>query len=190
MVRRALSTEVDEAATVQSARARRNRERGYLYENTALQALRHIRIHAELCGGAGDRGVDLRGHWYLPAGGTRVAETRLPIVGQCKRLSRVLGPMAVRELAGVAMRDRALGLLISASGFSQQAMREWRGSKAPLVLVDLPADALEFSALTWNDAAAEQLRGLVVGRRALPKNGQLTTVLYYYGVPVVETSTS
>jgi hypothetical protein len=83
-----------------------------------------------------------------------------------------------------------MGILLSAKGFSQQAIREWRCSIAPLVLVDLPADSDHCTAIRWNDMAARQLRGLVVGRPAVKSLASPGVTLYLHGMPIAPVSSS
>ncbi|RKP24972.1 hypothetical protein SYNPS1DRAFT_29280, partial [Syncephalis pseudoplumigaleata] len=165
------------------------------YEKTAEQVLARLGISVARCGGAGDRGIDLRGWWTLrPAtsdaqdGGDGDVVARVRVICQCKRLRGKLGPGPIRELAGVALREQAMGMLVSARGFGQQAVREWRSSIAPLVLVDLPADSEHCTAIRWNDMAARQLKGLAVGRPAIQSAVASGVTLFIHGQPIAPAS--
>lgn len=133
-----------------------------------LSVQRLIRV-----GGAGDKGVDLRG-WWQPSGlrneppsGSGSRAPSWPVVVQCKAESRRLGPGIVRELEGVAgyevptstpmaSADQKLqvrppiptiAFLVGLSGFSEEAHRRAAASCVPIVLVHLPFAGLSAAAL-------------------------------------------
>jgi hypothetical protein len=182
------STIQDAITAEYSKRGKQSQEKGTAYEEQTVNALAKFQICVEACGKSSDRGVDFRGQWHLSARPWVDAELRVPIVGQCKRYNRVLGPAPIRELAGVSLRDHAIGILVSASGFSAQAMREWRITKAPIILVDLPPHAEHCHMFMWNDEAAKRLDGLVAGRSVTSKTTPAQVVLYYHGVSILNTT--
>ncbi|KAL2036621.1 hypothetical protein N7G274_010647 [Stereocaulon virgatum] len=60
-------------------------------------------------GGRSDRGIDLLGHWQIPASQFSASLTRsIPVIVQCKALSRKPGPELIRELEG-ALSDPPVG---------------------------------------------------------------------------------
>ncbi|KAK4052824.1 hypothetical protein OIV83_002111 [Microbotryomycetes sp. JL201] len=103
-----------------------NVARGTVYEHLIQQLLSEPPLSVQgllRVGGAGDKGVDLRGWWTQRAfDSTSVArapqlssstvrrpqERRLPVVVQCKAENRKLGPQIIRELEGVAGYETGL----------------------------------------------------------------------------------
>lgn len=112
-------------------------------------------------GGAGDKGVDLRGWWDLPASAigsdgmigmeqewTRSrSRRRTPVVVQCKAESRALGPRVVRELEGV------LGYEARPLSSSTIASAPSNGSRTVALLLSLSG----FSAAATQHAAASRV---------------------------------
>ena len=91
--------------------------RGREYELRALEFMTRHGLQGTRVGGAGDRGVDIRGAWHLPAADT----TPLAVVAQCKALRTVCGPGAIQAFESVVAREqrvrRTLGIVFSESGF-------------------------------------------------------------------------
>ena len=122
-------------------------------------------MELERSGGAGDRGIDLRGWWDLP-------DQRIRVLGQCKCQDvggRKMGPVLVREMEGVLHRaqttgeQRVLGVILSSSGFSKQALIHAKSSQLPMVLAHVEAEqsprpppasasASRCLGIVWNDA--------------------------------------
>ncbi|KAI9593575.1 hypothetical protein BDF19DRAFT_424473 [Syncephalis fuscata] len=164
-----LTDDAETTASLSEAPKQAHVHIGTAYEQTAKRVLTQL----------GDRGIDLRGWWTLEPSSSEQPIThygnsannvdsvaRVRIVCQCKHLRQKLSPGPIRELAGVALREQSIGILVAAKGFGQQAIREWRSSIAPLVLVDLVTEHHGIcTAIRWNDMAARQLKGLVVGDR-------------------------
>lgn len=134
--------------------------------DSPLSIQRLIRV-----GGAGDKGVDLRG-WWQPRAGQGPSTPRekkplaWPVVVQCKAERRRLGPGIVRELEGAVgyevpstgtMQERGqltkptstptIAVLVGLSGFSDEAHRRAVASRVPIVLVHLPFAGLTEQAL-------------------------------------------
>ena len=153
--------------------------RGAAYELACLRTLESwmgMKLHRT--GGAGDRGVDLRG-WWAP--GPSGADAYRVLV-QCKAEKRPVGPATVRELEGTLLRagwveQRAqtapvslFAILASASGFSKQTLLHMRSSPLPMLLMHLAVDAsqatmpqaLPCQGFVWNDALAGR-HGLLRG---------------------------
>lgn len=90
---------------------------GTAYEEHVLIRLTQLlpgRVRLRRVGGAGDRGVDLRGWWHLPneeASVDSAKSQRLRLIVQCKASAAVtaqkkLGPQVLREVEGVLARHQ------------------------------------------------------------------------------------
>ncbi|TNY17475.1 hypothetical protein DMC30DRAFT_106692 [Rhodotorula diobovata] len=114
-------------------------------------------------GGAGDKGVDLRGRWQpaplldSPASSQQSphlsSDTAYPVIVQCKAEATAVGPSTVRELEGTlvsqpqprrassqpttALAPPHIGVLVALRGFTAAAARHARASTLPLALVHL-----------------------------------------------------
>ena len=84
---------------------------GRHFEKATVQALRRLAFDLSMCGGPKDKGVDFRGTW-------RLQSSCVPVVGQCKKYRKRLGPRHVRELEGALGREsgNTLGILVSEKG--------------------------------------------------------------------------
>lgn len=159
--------------------------RGTRYEHLCSAVLHHIfGMHLSRTGGAGDRGIDLRGWWQPPSPQQR----RIRIVAQCKcqdEGGKKMGPVLVREVEGVVFRASATsqgeegvlaGVMLSSSGFSKQALLQVRSSSVPLVAMHVRAqkqgdeDEGKAAALVercvsivWNDRFGAADGGLLEG---------------------------
>lgn len=91
--------------------------RGTAFEHSSSLLLdRRFGIQLQRVGGAGDRGIDLRGWWYIPqkkdpgikSRGAEDKEVgrrrRLRIIAQCKAEAKKLGPVIIREFEGTLHR--------------------------------------------------------------------------------------
>ncbi|CDS02204.1 uncharacterized protein SPSC_02272 [Sporisorium scitamineum] len=123
-------------------------------------------MHLERTGGAGDRGIDLRGWWQPPSLSSTASDRRIRVVAQCKcqdEGGKKMGPVLIREMEGVVFRasspspgasqqsddssidasdddDAPLaGVILSSSGFSKQALLQVRSSSVPLAAIHLLA---------------------------------------------------
>lgn len=86
-------------------------EFGRQFEEIAAESLRKFSFDVAVCGGPKDRGIDFKGFWHLKS-------TSAPIIGQCRRYKRRLGPKHVRELEGTLTHEvnGTLGIIVSESG--------------------------------------------------------------------------
>ena len=108
---------------------------GALYERSVARTLGAYQFSLRARGGPHDGGVDLVGMWQLRA-------SSVPVLVQCKRTQRRVGPRDVRELEGVVMRRSTgtLGLLVSSSGFTRYGLEAAMRASVPLVLATMPMD--------------------------------------------------
>ena len=101
---------------------------GVDFERLITSLLQSMGFHAEMTRATGDGGIDI------------VANLNKPIVGgryliQCKRFGALVGAPTIREFYGAVVADRmAKGILITTSGFTDQAREFARG--LPLELID------------------------------------------------------
>lgn len=131
-------------------------ETGRTFEDETLEALRALDpgLELEVVGGAGDRGIDLRGCWQLPepAGLLRMAV-------QCKGSSRrPVGPAPVRDFSGALLRllqaeqaTRAahwIGMFVARSAFTAAAIQAAEGAGQPLALARLDNRRITWLLLT------------------------------------------
>lgn len=84
---------------------------GKHFEKMAVAALTRHSFDVYVCGGPKDKGVDFRGKW-------RLKDLCVPVVGQCRKYKKRLGPRHVREMEGVLGRESedTLGILVSSQG--------------------------------------------------------------------------
>lgn len=142
--------------------------RGTRYEHLCLEVLRQMfGMELERTGGAGDRGIDLRG-WWVPkaAADQEHSRQRIRILAQCKcqdEGGKKMGPVLIREMEGVMLRNASstttppfdsdsqdqtqvedaplAGVILSSSGFSKQALLQVRSSNVPLVAMHVLAQS-------------------------------------------------
>jgi len=132
---------------------------GNLYEHQTIHFLHQYGIRSHHTGQTGDRGIDFRGTWHLSPMCT------LPIIGQCKRTKKPVGPSTIRELAHVIRKEgnvRVLGIMCSEAGFTEGAREEWRMGNVGMVLVRW-GERMGCTEWMWNVVAAEVLKGLMAG---------------------------
>ena len=93
-------------------------EFGRQFEEIAAESLRKFSFDVAVCGGPKDRGIDFKGFW-------RLKSTSVPIIGQCRRYKRRLGPKHVRELEGTLTHEvnGTLGIIVSESGWVTEWLR-------------------------------------------------------------------
>ncbi|KAF7800360.1 hypothetical protein EIP86_011610 [Pleurotus ostreatoroseus] len=131
-------------------------------------------------GGASDGGIDLQGWWWLPTSvgephsDNPADNRRMRVLAQCKAEKRKIGPAYLREMEGVLHRysvgaPQALsssteqatpsqspypivGLFLSSSPFTKQAMLRVHSSPFPFCLLHLP----EPEEIEANEDEAEQ----------------------------------
>ena len=86
-------------------------EFGRQFEEIVAKSLRKLSFDVAVCGGPKDRGADLRGVWLLKS-------SSVPVIGQCKRYKKRLGPRHLREMEGTLSHEvkGTLGIIVSESG--------------------------------------------------------------------------
>jgi len=132
---------------------------GTLFEYIVKETLDKVAILSR-CGGANDRGIDLRGHlrWNEKA----------KVIVQCKAEVKKQGPRVVRELEGALIGESAetIGILASRSIFTEGARRQMLRSTSPIVmcLVHIAASTTtgSIAQFVWNSAAHEHLNNVQV----------------------------
>lgn len=142
--------------------------RGRLYEHSCREFLQsQLSMQLVVCGGAGDQGVDLRGHWTL--------DKPKDVLVQCKHYKQRLGPAAVREMEGTASyytseaTSPLLSVICAKSGFTTSSWKRALASSKPLLLLHLDFKAegtpLSDEALplecrgAWYNSAFERIAG-------------------------------
>ena len=157
--------------------------RGTEYEECCVRALMEMGMCVERCGGAGDEGVDLSGHWQIPGEENASTQRVVGVVGQCKRENKRVGPKYVREFEAVVQRysqqwsgegrgdaNSVVGLLFSTEGFTHASCRTATQSNAPLLLcfLDMEGDLVQVHANGASRRVFASDVSLGVQRRALP----------------------
>lgn len=132
--------------------------RGTHYEYTVASALSRFSIKVTRRGGPSDLGVDLVGHWDLPA----IAQAHpLPVLVQCKARSEKLSPNTVRELEGSFVGapsgwrgEGVLGLLVTPSAATKGAREAMGRSEYPMGFLKIGIDG-RVEQFLWNRRASE-----------------------------------
>jgi hypothetical protein len=133
------------------------------------------------CGGAGDRGVDLR---------ARLTPPGIPVLVQCKLVTSPLGPRVIRELEGTALAalptGPGLALLVSNAPCTPRSKQALMASRLPMGAVVFAAGVASepqqqqqhFASILLNPAAQSAWPGLVVATKQQPGRGAATTLLF------------
>ncbi|TKA24854.1 hypothetical protein B0A50_06583 [Salinomyces thailandicus] len=141
--------------------------RGTHFEYTVADALRAFNFKLRRTGRANDLGIDLAGHWILPAASEAEIGLTMPVLIQCKA-SKVT-PAMVRELEGAYAGAPAgwrgagvLGVLFSTHAITKGVSAAVQRSQWPLAVARMtPEGAME--QMLWNPVAREAgLEGLGV----------------------------
>eukprot|EP01127_Copromyxa_protea_P002388 TRINITY_DN1227_c0_g2_i1.p1 TRINITY_DN1227_c0_g2~~TRINITY_DN1227_c0_g2_i1.p1 ORF type:complete len:200 (-),score=26.90 TRINITY_DN1227_c0_g2_i1:184-783(-) len=133
--------------------------RGREYEDNTILFLRSLGFSLDSCGKAGDAGIDFRGFWHLPNDHT------VPVVGQCKREKKTLSSKYIREFAGSMEREpNTLGIIVSASQWSDPALNQTNSSQKPLILFQLDPDTLSLTQAVFNQQARVLLPQLSIAK--------------------------
>ncbi|TKY90065.1 hypothetical protein EX895_000063 [Sporisorium graminicola] len=141
--------------------------RGTRYEHLCGAVLREVfGMQLERTGGAGDRGIDLRGWWQPPpVSSTEAATTRdrrIRIVAQCKcqdEGGKKMGPVLIREMEGVVFR--ASSPLPSPAGGPKGNTQEASGDD------DVPLAGIILSSSGFSKQALLQVRSSSVPLAAI-----------------------
>ncbi|KAK4699790.1 hypothetical protein P7C70_g6466, partial [Phenoliferia sp. Uapishka_3] len=150
------------ASTSRSPRAQSTAAVGLAYERATLSFLSAAPLSLTLIhvGQSNDKGVDLRGWWPVPSSADPSTRKRWSVIAQCKAERSQLGSRIVRELEGTIKVDGTtpgrrlvgveapkrritIGMLVSLSGFSSEALRSASSSDLPLSLVHLERKVLD-----------------------------------------------
>ncbi|RMY55205.1 hypothetical protein D0865_04294 [Hortaea werneckii] len=151
--------------------------RGTHFEYTAAQALGDYAFQLRRTGRSNDLGIDLVGHWHLPASSTTTAGSdppnggtaghAMPVFVQCK--ASKLTPSMVRELEGAYIGapagwrgDGVLAVLVSTVPATKGVSAAVQRSQWPLAVMQIARDG-RLRQFLWNSKAAEAgLTGLGV----------------------------
>lgn len=120
-------------------------EIGTIYENKTIECLLDFGFQLRRVGGALDKGIDLRGNWN--------SYRSHPVIIQCKREAKPVGPKYIRELEGTLSHEspNVIGILVSQSGFTNEAKSDFNASKSSMILVGITDNAkcFEFHMNKW-----------------------------------------
>lgn len=155
---------------------------GRQYEMACQRLLRTIGIDSRLMGGPSDGGIDLQGSWCLEpradetstgTGGSSVSQPdrhsflpspKVPVIVQCKYITRTCPPAYVRELEGTLGRwPGSIGLLISSKVASRACVEAISISSAPLLFLHYDTDRVKKAVA--NAALHRHLPTLVIASR-------------------------
>ncbi|RMY59404.1 hypothetical protein D0864_13226 [Hortaea werneckii] len=160
--------------------------RGTHFEYTAAQTLGDYAFKLRRTGRSNDLGIDLVGHWILPAssvtaaGGNQPSEGdaghAMPVLVQCK--ASKLTPSMVRELEGAYIGapagwrgDGVLAVLVSTVPATKGVSAAVQRSQWPLAVMQIERDGI-LRQFLWNAKAAEAgLTGLGVTTKYATKAG-------------------
>ncbi|KAI6866580.1 hypothetical protein KC343_g3321 [Hortaea werneckii] len=160
--------------------------RGTHFEYTTAQTLADYAFKLRRTGRSNDLGIDLVGHWILPAssstpaGGNQPSEGEaghaMPVLVQCK--ASKLTPSMVRELEGAYIGapagwrgDGVLAVLVSTMPATKGVSAAVQRSQWPLAVMQIERDGI-LRQFLWNAKAAEAgLTGLGVTTKYATKAG-------------------
>ncbi|KAI7164357.1 hypothetical protein KC349_g786 [Hortaea werneckii] len=161
--------------------------RGTHFEYTAAQALGDYAFKLRRTGRSNDLGIDLVGHWHLPASSATTAGSdtpdagaaghAMPVLVQCK--ASKLTPSMVRELEGAYIGapagwrgDGVLAVLVSTVPATKGVSAAVQRSQWPLAVMQIERDGI-LKQFLWNAKAAEAgLTGLGVTTKYATKTGE------------------
>lgn len=139
---------------------------GTHFEYTVQAALSLIGLSTQRIGASNDRGIDLLGIWNIPS-----SLLPLKVLVQCKVLSKVAGPVLVRELEGAfsgaptGWKDPGvLGILVTSTAASKGLRQAVQRSKWPIshIMCDTRGQLQQMS---WNKTAEDHgLYGISVNQ--------------------------
>ncbi|GAO45922.1 hypothetical protein SAICODRAFT_90186 [Saitoella complicata NRRL Y-17804] len=161
--------------------------RGTLYEYTVQTVLRRLNFLLRRCGGADDRGIDLRGSWYL-----QNDADPLRVIVQCKSLNRKIGPNLVREMEGAIANESngTLGVFASNQPYTDATNRQLLSSQRPMILCVISTldEGADLKQMVWNTSASDMLGKLEVGVRHRTSNREVETEIFLKreGKPIKE----
>ena len=139
---------------------------GTHFEYTVAQSLLACNFTLQRTGRSNDLGIDLIGHWNLPAQHHNASHT-MPVIIQCKASKTT--PAEVRELEGAYVGAPAgwrghgvLAMLVSMRQLTKGVLEAVQRSRWPMAVMHVQRDGV-VKRFVWNAVAAEQgLEGLGV----------------------------
>ncbi|KAL7921118.1 hypothetical protein ACQKWADRAFT_321616 [Trichoderma austrokoningii] len=162
---------------------------GTRYEYLVAERLARYGFTLTRIGGASDCGIDLVGHWAVPA--TTPAKT-LRVLVQCKAGTRAAGPHFIRELEGSFVGappgwrgSGVLGLLVTERQTTKGVREALARSREPMAYVCCTAGGV-VRQMQWNQRAEEEgLEGVDVAlRRGVGEEEEDEIVLMKGGLPL------
>jgi len=130
------------------------------YEIVTADFLSRCHFSVEICGQAGDHGIDFRGYWHLP-------DRSLPVIGQCKKSKHKLSTKFLRELSGSMESEKnTLGVMVCETEWTKEAYAQFNISKRPLMMCQLNGDLGILEKALMNGAARDLIPKLSVGKSA------------------------
>ena len=158
-----------------------NLKKGYLFEGLLVEMLQNT-LHFDILrtGKSGDGGIDFVGHW--PVSKTHT----VPVMGQCKMLSKVVSSAIVREWEGTVTHQTTprLGLLLSNQALSGPAQTHLLASPAPLVAIRTAEDGMLLSFQVNAIARRDFLSSLVIGQK-LTNHSTMTLSMYWNDIKLL-----
>ncbi|KAK5132508.1 hypothetical protein LTR08_008892 [Meristemomyces frigidus] len=146
---------------------------GTHFEYTVAQSLLAVDFTLQRTGRANDLGIDLIGHWALPAPHSTVHAHTMPVIIQCKASKTT--PAEVRELEGAYAGAPAgwrgpgvLAMLVSTRRITKGVLEAVQRSRWPMAVMHMQREGV-IKQLLWNAVADEKgLEGLSVAARYTP----------------------
>jgi len=133
---------------------------GTHYEYTVAHSLHRLGFDLLRTGRRADHGIDLLGHWRIPA----LGDAPLRVLAQCKARGAGVAPRHVRELEGAFQsvpaawrRGEVLGLLVSTRRATRGVLEALGGNRWPMGFLKVSRAGVVEQFL-WNRSAVE--RGL------------------------------
>ncbi|ORY18606.1 hypothetical protein BCR34DRAFT_444233, partial [Clohesyomyces aquaticus] len=144
---------------------------GTHYEYVAALSLMRLGFSLIRTGKRSDAGIDLIGHWILSP-----LPEPLPVIVQCKAMSRGLSPKHVRELEGAFQgipaewrKKEVLGLLVSTNKATKGVLETLGLNRHPMGFLKVSRSG-QVEQFLWNRSAAERgLEGVGVTIRHTPR---------------------
>jgi predicted Mrr-cat superfamily restriction endonuclease len=143
-----------------------NSQIGKIFEKETISTLNKQNFQLKSTKSSYDRGIDFHGKWKLL--------NNCYIIGQCKCEKKPLGEKYIRELEGTLSHHDALknqkesiGILVSSTGFSNQALNYHRSSNFSVILSIIQNGELNFFLL--NETLQKKFPSLKIGFVYQPK---------------------
>ena len=153
---------------------------GTHYEYTVARSLQRLGFDLLRTGRRADHGIDLLGHWRIPA----LGDAPLRVLAQCKARAGGVAPRHVRELEGAFQsvppawrRGEVLGLLVSTRRATRGVLEALGANRWPMGFLNVSRAGV-VEQFVWNRSAVERgLEGVgvtvrYVGGRAEAEEGR------------------